>query len=102
MGSEDLVQVAAFGGGSLLVFLRAGLGAAVIATRPGAEPTTVWTRNDAAADGGPWLIGVYRIRSGATAWLAFGGLSAPTSLLIASSPDLRTWSAEGPSSLRQP
>jgi hypothetical protein len=102
MGIEDLVQVAAAGGTSLLVFRRTGLGAAVIANRPGADPTTVWTQRDFDTDGGPWLIGVYRIGSGATAWLAFGERSAPTTLLIASSPDLRTWSAAGPSSLRQP
>jgi hypothetical protein len=102
MEARDLVQAAALGSASLLVFHRTGLGTAVVAVRAGAEPTSVWTQPGGDADGGPWLIGVYRMGSGATAWLAFGERSAPTSLLIVSSPDLRGWTATEPSSLRQP
>jgi hypothetical protein len=98
----DLAQWLEVRGTTLLVFRRPGRGSVLVAAAAGNAPAVLWIYRVEAADGDPSLLGVYRTGAGGEAWLTLGGPSSPDALLVASSPDGRTWETSGPAPFREP
>ncbi|HEX6037793.1 hypothetical protein [Longimicrobium sp.] len=99
--AADLVQWVEVRGAALLVFRRPGRGSALVAAA-GSGPGVLWSYRVEPADGDLFLLGVYRMGAGAEAWLTLGAPSSPDALLVASSPDGRTWDTSGPAPFREP
>lgn len=97
----DLAQWVEVRGTALLVFRRPGRGSALVAAA-GSAPAVLWSHRVEAADGDLILLGVYRMGAGAEAWFTLGVPSSPDALLVASSPDGRTWDTSGPAPFREP
>lgn len=98
----DMAEVMRIGPAILVVFRNASGAATVVAATSGGGGYSVrWSKVVEPGDGGLWLLGVYRMGSGAVAWLSSGPRDAPRMMYAVTSTDLGSWTLLHSAPLRE-